>query len=140
MTFVKERLKVNPAPIDTTFRSQDIAQTHGIFAPNCSEFVVQFAAGRAAHAANFAPIDPARNADRTAEWPGFAPYVKAINELKRARPVVVLAHTYRPPEIVHCVADGVGVIATTSSGSENDSAGGAPGRRILDSPGSGPRE
>ena len=42
------------------------------------EFVVQFAAGRAKHAANFKPIDPAKNQDRTAEWPGFAPW--AITE------------------------------------------------------------
>ncbi len=42
------------------------------------------------------------------EWPGFAPYVKAINELKRARNAVVLAHNYMTPEIFHCVADVVG--------------------------------
>ena len=42
------------------------------------------------------------------EWPGFAPYIKAINELKRARNAVVLAHNYMTPEIFHCVADVVG--------------------------------
>ena len=42
------------------------------------DFIVQFAKGRAEHAANFAPIDPARNLDHTAEWPGFAPW--AITE------------------------------------------------------------
>jgi quinolinate synthase len=42
------------------------------------------------------------------EWPGFAPYVKAINELKRSRNAVVLAHNYMTPEIFHCVADVVG--------------------------------
>jgi hypothetical protein len=42
------------------------------------DFVVQFAAGRAANAGNFKPIDPARNADHTQEWPGFAPW--AITE------------------------------------------------------------
>lgn len=42
------------------------------------DFIVQFAAGRAAHPQNFAPIDPARNQDHTAEWPGFAPW--AITE------------------------------------------------------------
>ncbi|MBM3843935.1 MAG: hypothetical protein FJ397_11860 [Verrucomicrobia bacterium] len=41
------------------------------------EFVLQFARGRAAHAAAFKPIDPARNLDRTAEWPGFAPWAIA---------------------------------------------------------------
>ena len=42
------------------------------------DFIVQFAAGRAANAKNFTPIDPARNLDHTAEWPGFAPW--AITE------------------------------------------------------------
>ena len=41
------------------------------------DFIVQFAAGRAAHAQNFAPIDPAKNADHTREWPGFAPWAIA---------------------------------------------------------------
>ena len=42
------------------------------------------------------------------EWPGFAPYIKAVNDLKRARNAVVLAHNYMTPEIFHCVADVVG--------------------------------
>lgn len=42
------------------------------------DFIVQFAAGRAANARNFTPIDPAKNLDHTAEWPGFAPW--AITE------------------------------------------------------------
>jgi hypothetical protein len=41
-------------------------------------FALQFAAGRAAHADNFAPIDPTRNLDQTREWPGFLPW--AITE------------------------------------------------------------
>jgi len=43
-----------------------------------------------------------------AEWPIHAPYVKAINELKRTRNAVLLAHNYQTPEIYHCVADHVG--------------------------------
>lgn len=41
------------------------------------DFIVQFAAGRAAHSADFPTIDPAKNSDHTREWPGFLPWAIA---------------------------------------------------------------
>ncbi len=42
------------------------------------------------------------------EWRVHAPYVAAINALKRQRNAVILAHSYMTPEIFHCVADVIG--------------------------------
>ncbi|MGH9382628.1 MAG: quinolinate synthase NadA [Thermoanaerobaculia bacterium] len=39
------------------------------------------------------------------EWPVHAPYVEAIQRLKRERNAIVLAHNYQTPEIFHGVAD-----------------------------------
>ncbi len=38
------------------------------------DFMIQYAAGRAAHPAHFPVVDPAKNADHTREWPGFIPW------------------------------------------------------------------
>jgi quinolinate synthase len=42
------------------------------------------------------------------EWPVYAPYVHAINRIKKERGAAILAHNYQTPEIFHCVADIVG--------------------------------
>ncbi|MDA2923465.1 quinolinate synthase NadA [Acidobacteria bacterium AH-259-L09] len=39
------------------------------------------------------------------EWPVHAPLIAAINELKRLRDAIILAHNYQTPEIFHGVAD-----------------------------------
>jgi quinolinate synthase len=55
------------------------------------------------------------------EWPVHAPYIAAINELKRRRNAVVLAHNYQTPEIFHGVADFVGdSLALAQQGARTD--------------------
>jgi quinolinate synthase len=55
------------------------------------------------------------------EWPVFAPYIAAINELKRQRNAVILAHNYQTPEIFHGVADFAGdSLALAQQGAKTD--------------------
>ncbi len=42
------------------------------------------------------------------DWAIYAPYVKAINELKAKRNAVILGHNYMTPEIFHGISDFVG--------------------------------
>src|SRR5215217_6446951 len=55
------------------------------------------------------------------EWPVHAPYIAAINELKRRRKAIILAHNYQTPEIFHGVADFVGdSLALAQQGAKTD--------------------
>ena len=39
------------------------------------------------------------------EWPAYAPLIAAINDMKRAKNAVILAHNYMTSDIFHCVGD-----------------------------------
>ncbi len=70
--------------------------------PNALEYTPEVAAATA-------PIyDRLKRVIPEIEWPFHAPLVHAINQLKRQRKAVVLAHNYQTPEIFHGVADCVG--------------------------------
>lgn len=79
------------------------------------DFVVQFAAGRAANAKNFLPFDPARNTDHTREWSGFAPWAIAeyFGKLRSAfSSLKVYEELGTPDEIMNAQANALYVMGT----------------------------
>ena len=57
------------------------------------------------------------------EWPVHAPYIDAIQRLKKTRGAAVLAHNYQTPEIFHGVADLAGdslALAQQAAGTDAD--------------------
>jgi hypothetical protein len=73
------------------------------------DFVVAFAAGRAAHPESFPAIDPLKNSEHSREWPGFAPWAIAENygRLKSAFSYLRTFEELGTPEEVHNAQENV---------------------------------
>jgi quinolinate synthase len=88
---------------------------HTLPAAATLEYTPEVARATAALAARVRAVVP------PLEWPLHAPYVAAIQEWKRRRNAVVLAHNYQTPEIFHGVADYTGdslALARLGAGAE----------------------
>ena len=90
------------APMDTATTHSPAALKYGIAEMPDLEYTPALARETADDYERVSKVVP------PVEWPAFAPYVKAINDLKKERNAVVLAHNYMTPEIFHCISDFVG--------------------------------
>ncbi|MDP6581467.1 MAG: quinolinate synthase NadA, partial [Vicinamibacterales bacterium] len=68
-----------------------------------SQATLEYTASVAAATAGL--YDRVRSVVPELEWPVHAPYIDAIQQLKKTRGAVVLAHNDQTPEIFHGVAD-----------------------------------
>ncbi len=101
----KDRMMLHAATVDHDFDLEEIADAGmdvATLSPFRYEFAVQFAAARAAHVANFRPIEPQYNGNHTAGFPGFLPWTIAeyYGQLQQAFSCVKTFEKYGTPDEV----------------------------------------